>query len=97
MVDFGRQIALQSVEAKVAHGLGEPIEVHRLHDVAVMIGLIAHLIGVALQEDIASITGRLIAKGQALTGPKSSDDCQSWGNDLSGHLSTLDNRWLRVT
>jgi hypothetical protein len=42
-----------------------------------LIGLIAHLTGIALQEDIASITGRLIAKGQALMGQKSSDDCQT--------------------
>lgn len=32
----------------------------------VVIGLIAHLAGTVLQEDIASMTGRLIAKGQAL-------------------------------
>jgi hypothetical protein len=32
----------------------------------VVIGLIAHLTGTVLQEDIASMTGRLIAKGQAL-------------------------------
>jgi hypothetical protein len=35
------------------------------------------LTGVASQEDIASITGLLIAKGQALMGQKSSDDCQT--------------------
>ena len=39
----------------------------------VLIGLIAHLTGVALQEDIASITGRLIAKGQALMGQNPND------------------------
>lgn len=33
-----------------------------------VIGLIAHLTGSVLQEDIASVTGRLIAKGQALMG-----------------------------
>jgi hypothetical protein len=32
----------------------------------VVIGLIAHLTGTVLQEDIATMTGRLIAKGQAL-------------------------------
>lgn len=40
----------------------------------VVIGLIAHLAGTVLQEDIASMTGRLIAKGQALMGQKPSDD-----------------------
>ena len=39
-----------------------------------VIGLIAHLTGSALQEDIASMTGRLIAKGQALMGHKPNDD-----------------------
>ena len=39
----------------------------------VLIGLIAHLSGVALQEDIAAITGRLIAKGQALMGQNPND------------------------
>ena len=43
----------------------------------VLIGLIAHLTGSALQEDIVSMTNRLIAKGQALMGQKSSDDCQT--------------------
>src|SRR5687767_600689 len=33
-----------------------------------MIGLIAHLAGVILQEDIATMTGRLIAKGHAVLG-----------------------------
>ena len=43
----------------------------------VLIGLIAHLTGSALQEDIVSMTNRLIAKGQALMGQKSNDDCQT--------------------
>jgi len=43
----------------------------------VVIGLIAHLTGSALQEDIASMTGRLIAKGQALMGQKTSDDSET--------------------
>ncbi|MGH9435540.1 MAG: hypothetical protein ACRD06_06040 [Terriglobia bacterium] len=43
----------------------------------VVIGLIAHLTGTALQEDIASMTGRLIAKGQALMGRKTSDADQT--------------------
>jgi hypothetical protein len=42
----------------------------------VVIGLIAHLAGTVLQEDIASMTGRLIAKGQALMGQKPSDDSE---------------------
>ena len=42
----------------------------------VVIGLIAHLTGSALQDDIASMTGRLIAKGQALMGQKPSDDSE---------------------
>ena len=33
-----------------------------------VIGLIAHLAGVTLQEDIAAMTGQLIAKGQAVLG-----------------------------
>ena len=33
-----------------------------------VIGLIAHLAGVTLQEDIATMTGRLIAKGHAVLG-----------------------------
>lgn len=33
-----------------------------------VIGLIAHLAGMTLQEDIAAMTGRLIAKGQAVLG-----------------------------
>jgi hypothetical protein len=33
-----------------------------------VIGLIAHLAGVTLQEDIATMTGRLIAKGHAVMG-----------------------------
>jgi hypothetical protein len=33
-----------------------------------VIGLIAHLAGFTLQEDIAAMTGRLIAKGQAVLG-----------------------------
>ena len=33
-----------------------------------MIGLIAHLAGVTLQEDIATMAGRLIAKGHAVLG-----------------------------
>lgn len=35
---------------------------------ALVIGLIAHLAGFTLQEDIAAMTGRLIAKGQAVMG-----------------------------
>ena len=39
---------------------------HWQRQAPVVIGLIAHLTGTVLQEDIASMTGRLIAKGQAL-------------------------------
>jgi hypothetical protein len=39
----------------------------------VLIGLIAHLTGIALQEDIAAMTGQLIAKGQALMGQNPND------------------------
>jgi hypothetical protein len=45
---------------------GAALQDHWQTQPAVVIGLIAHLTGVALQEDIASMTGRLIAKGQAL-------------------------------
>jgi hypothetical protein len=47
---------------------------HWQRQAPVVIGLIAHLAGTVLQEDIASMTGRLIAKGQALMGQKPSDD-----------------------
>jgi hypothetical protein len=45
---------------------GKALQDHWQTQPPVVIGLIAHLTGVALQEDIASMTGRLIAKGQAL-------------------------------
>ena len=45
---------------------GIALQDHWQTQAPVVIGLIAHLTGIALQEDIASMTGRLIAKGQAL-------------------------------
>jgi hypothetical protein len=53
---------------------GIALQDHWQRQAPVVIGLIAHLTGSALQEDIASMTGRLIAKGQALMGQKPSDD-----------------------
>jgi hypothetical protein len=55
---------------------GIALQDHWQRQPPVLIGLIAHLTGSALQEDIASMTGRLIAKGQALMGQKPSDDSE---------------------
>ena len=80
-----RSVALQDLSNAQASAPQQPVDQDdpvALQDLwqrqpPVLIGLIAHLTGVALQEDIASITGRLIAKGQALMGQKSSDDGQT--------------------
>jgi hypothetical protein len=56
---------------------GIALQDHWQRQPPVVIGLIAHLTGSALQEDIASMTGRLIAKGQALMGQKPSDDSET--------------------
>jgi hypothetical protein len=58
------QAALEQKDAKQDGGIA--LQDHWQTQPPVVIGLIAHLTGVALQEDIASMTGRLIAKGQAL-------------------------------
>lgn len=80
-----RSVALQDLlitqsleqQKDVRQDGGVALQDHWQTQPPVVIGLIAHLTGSALQEDIASMTGRLIAKGQALMGQKTSDDSET--------------------